>query len=222
MTETLLKSQQAFGGDGWQPAKETWVYASAYTFTVAGVDVTDKYPVGTKIKLRQTTFKYFYVVDNAFSTDTTITVIAGENFTIANAAITEPFYSYATTPQKFPNGFTLPDPVWTTSGNPFTNDPTGFAGRFTMQGQAVQVWAGAKAANPNGGTGNYIMTFPANILPLVGGYAGGYAKRAGSVTIFGFLNVADNEIRVYKYDGTELVGNDHFFGGTGVYNISAI
>ena len=24
MTETVFKSQQAFGGNGWNPAKETW------------------------------------------------------------------------------------------------------------------------------------------------------------------------------------------------------
>ncbi len=58
MTQTLLKSQQAFGGDGWQPANETWTYASATTITVPS-GAASKYAKGDKIKLTQTTVKYF-------------------------------------------------------------------------------------------------------------------------------------------------------------------
>ena len=98
---------------GWYPAEETWVYASAddptFTFTIAGVDLTTKYSAGMRIKLTQTTVKYFIITAVAFSTDTTITVYGGTDYDLANAAITSPYYST----QKAPHGFPL-DPVkWT-------------------------------------------------------------------------------------------------------------
>ena len=42
------------GNDGWIKATDTWTYASATTFTIAGVDRTAMFPKGTKIKLTQT------------------------------------------------------------------------------------------------------------------------------------------------------------------------
>lgn len=88
--------------DGWASAGETWTYASATTFTVAGTDVRNKYPIGTKIKLTQTTVKYFRVVNTAFSTNTTITITGVGDYTLANATITNPYYSYDQTPEAYP------------------------------------------------------------------------------------------------------------------------
>lgn len=99
--------------DGWISTSDTWVYASSTTFTIAGVDRTAQFPVGTKIKLTQTSAKYFYVTAAAFSTDTTITVTGGTSYTLANAAITAPSYSYMETPQGFPTTFSW-TPSWTT------------------------------------------------------------------------------------------------------------
>lgn len=83
----------------------TWVYASASTFTVAGVDVTAQFPVGTKLALYQSgSIKYFTVVSSAFSTNTTITVDGQGTYTLASAVIDKPAYSYAKTPSGFPAG----------------------------------------------------------------------------------------------------------------------
>jgi len=94
------------GADGWAAAGETWVYASAddptFTFTVAGVDLTTKYSAGMKIKLTQTTVKYFIITRVTFSTNTTITVYGGADYDLANAAITLPFYSTSRSPALFP------------------------------------------------------------------------------------------------------------------------
>ncbi len=90
---------------GWITAGETWVYASATTLTVTG-DRTSKYRKGTKIKLTQTTAKYFYVVASSYAApNTTVTLAAGSDYTLANATITSPFYSYADCPQDFPDWF---------------------------------------------------------------------------------------------------------------------
>lgn len=83
----------------------TWTYASASTFTVAGVDVTSSFPKGAKIRLTNSTLKYFYVVDSSFSTDTTITVSGGTDYTLANTTISDPYISYADSPIGFPQWF---------------------------------------------------------------------------------------------------------------------
>lgn len=90
--------------DGWCYDTDTWVYVSATSFKVTGKDVRYKFPKGTKIKLVQTTTKYFYVVATAYSTDTTITVTGGSDYTLANAAISGQAYSYAASPQDYPFG----------------------------------------------------------------------------------------------------------------------
>lgn len=100
---------------GWIPADETWVYASAdaptFTFTIAGVDKTTKYYPGMKVKLTQTTAKYFIITAVAFSTDTTITLYGGTDYVLANAAITVPTFSLG----KSPAGFPLDPMKWSVS-----------------------------------------------------------------------------------------------------------
>jgi len=92
--------------NGWIPAGETWTYASAdsptFTFTISG-DKTSKYSVGMKIKLTQTTVKYFIITAISYSSpNTTVTVYGGTDYTLANATITNPYYSTMKAPQGFP------------------------------------------------------------------------------------------------------------------------
>jgi hypothetical protein len=97
--------------DGWIPANETWTYASATTVTTPG-DVTAKYPIGTKIKMTNSGVKYFYVTAASYGApNTTLTLTAGTSYTVANAAITLNYYSYASTPQTFPQWFNY-TPSW--------------------------------------------------------------------------------------------------------------
>jgi len=106
--EALLFSQT-----GWIPAGETWTYASAddptFTFTISG-DKTSKYSAGMRIKLTQTTVKYFIITKVAYSSpNTTITVYGGTDYDLADAVITLPYYST----QKAPQGFPLDPDKWT-------------------------------------------------------------------------------------------------------------
>lgn len=111
MSETQVTSRQT-NFNGWSPAGETWTYASAddptYTFTISG-DQTDKYSAGMRIKLTQTTVKYFIITAVSYSSpDTTITVYGGTDYDLANATITSPYYS----PMKAPIGFSLDPDKW--------------------------------------------------------------------------------------------------------------
>lgn len=119
--------------DGWIYPTDTWTYASATTFTIAGVDRTAQFPVGTKIKLTQTTAKYFYVTASSFSTNTTITVTGGSDYSLANATITTPALSYDATPQGFPGSFAF-STTWTGVTAQFTS-----VNRFWIKGNVCTV-----------------------------------------------------------------------------------
>lgn len=89
---------------GWvYDAVYSWVYASASTFTIAGVDATAQFPVGTKIALYQGgSLKYFYVMSSVFATNTTVTVNGGGTYTLTNVPLDRPAYSYDQTPSGYP------------------------------------------------------------------------------------------------------------------------
>lgn len=110
--------------DGWVLANESWAYASATTITVP-TGAASRYSVGDKIKLTQTTVKYFYVVGVA---DTVLTVTGGTDYTVANAAISANYYSKSSSPVGFPHWFN-----YTPTG------PTNvtLTGRFAIEGRKV-------------------------------------------------------------------------------------
>lgn len=94
-------------GAGWIGDPNTWTYSSADAPTfVASVnaDVTGILSEGMRIKLTQTTAKYFIVTAvAAFSGGATlITLYGGTDYVLANAAITAPAYSSAYAPLGFP------------------------------------------------------------------------------------------------------------------------
>ena len=91
--------------DGWIYDTDTWSYVSTTSFKVSGKDVRYRFPKGTKIKLVQSgSTKYFYVTAANFSTDTTVTITGGSDYTLASATISGQAYSYAAAPQNFPLG----------------------------------------------------------------------------------------------------------------------
>lgn len=121
--------------DGWTPIADTLTYASSTTVTISG-DHTGKFAVGDKIKLtQQTTVKYFYVTSVTYSApNTTLTLYAGTDYTVANAAITSPYYSKMQSPVGFPDWFAF-TPSWT---NLTLNSGT-TSGRYCQIGKTVFV-----------------------------------------------------------------------------------
>lgn len=153
--------------DGWISRGDTWTYASASTFTVSG-DVTSIFQKGRKLKLTQTTVKYFYVVSSSYSApNTTVTITGGSDYTLVSAAITNNYYSYATTPAGFPDWFAY-TVAWTgAGGNPAIVDGT-LTGRFTMRGKTVlaviNVMMGASTTY---GSGNWSFSLPIKAAAFV-------------------------------------------------------
>lgn len=92
--------------EGWEGAFETWTYASAddptYTLTIAG-DKTKKYTPGMRVRLTQTTDKYFIITKVVYSSpNTTLTLYGGTDYDLANAVIVNPCFSSAKCPPGFP------------------------------------------------------------------------------------------------------------------------
>ncbi len=146
--------------DGWVGAGETWTYIAATQFSIVG-DKTGKYAVGDKIKLTQTSAKYFYVTAVAYSAVvTTVTVTGGTSYTLANAAITSPYSSKVQTPQGFPHWFAY-TPTWTSAGTqPDIGNGT-LVGRFTINGKTVVVQVRFVVGNSSTmGTSDYYWALP--------------------------------------------------------------
>jgi hypothetical protein len=106
-----IPASQLGSTDGWiDDTAETWTYASGSgggpaSFTIAGIDLTAKYTPGTRIKLTQTTAKFFVVTSSTFSTNTTVNITGGIDYTLANAAISLNYHSYQQNPQGYPGWF---------------------------------------------------------------------------------------------------------------------
>lgn len=175
--------------DGWISASNTWTYVSSTSFKVTGSDVTAKFPVGTKIKLTQTTDKYFYVTSTSFSTDTTVNVLGGSDYTLANATITSPFYSYDATPQGFPQTFNYAGPLTNSSSGAMTigNGSHGYS--FSMRGKHISVKGYFNVGSTtNMGSGGGGLLVPLPVTASGSGYNGavpigaGYADDTGTAT----------------------------------------
>lgn len=120
-TGLLAADSGLAAASGWISA-EAWTYVSADGPTgvfSAASDVTGKYQPGMRIKLTQTTAKYFIITAvGAFAAGVTpITVYGGTDYVLANAAITLPFYSWA----KAPFGMNISPAKWTETFTDATN-----------------------------------------------------------------------------------------------------
>lgn len=206
----LINDLFDYAQTGWILDSDEWVYVSATSFKIEGKDVRTRFPTGTKIKLTQTTTKYFYVVSTAYSTDTTITITGGSDYSLADATITDNFYSYAATPQSFPRSFSW-TPTWTgltVTGSPITT------GKYWMSDATVFFTI---HINPNGGTtastsGTYVNNPP--VTPTMDGSFTG-TKIAAPSTITSPGNIwATGSGRFYTPPWTE---NNGYFVFSGNY-----
>lgn len=117
--------------DGWVSSSDTWTFATASTFTIAGVDRTTTYTKGTRLRFTQTTVKYAVVVASSFSTNTTVTIAVNNDYTIANAAISANSYSYEANPQGYPTWFN-----YTPTYTGYNGAVTTLLGRFAIVGSS--------------------------------------------------------------------------------------
>lgn len=87
---------------GWVPVNATLTYlgADGSTFRVnTSIDLTQYIGVGNRIRLSQTSNKYFLVTA---ITSTIITLFGGTDYTLTNSTITAPYFSNIYAPHGFP------------------------------------------------------------------------------------------------------------------------
>jgi hypothetical protein len=174
--------------DGWVDPQESWVYASATTITVPS-GATSKYNVGDKIKLTQTTVKYFSIVGVA---STVLTITGGTDYTLANSAITSNFYSKVENPQGFPHWFNYsPTPTYTGTTPPSSQTSGYIQDRFRVTGHKVEFHSYHVYGTP--ATSITQVTFPPPVP--IGSFPTGTtgqivpaASRVGGSTSSGYVN----------------------------------
>lgn len=154
----VLSFGSATNTDGWISTSETWTYASASTFTVTG-DVTVKYQKGTRLQFTQTSVKYAVVVGSSHAGGTTtVTIAVNTDYTIANAAITSPYYSYDASPQGYPTSFS------------FTGVLTGFAAgrnltcKYSILGNQINIYVPADVAGTSNATTMTVTGMPVSFV----------------------------------------------------------
>lgn len=138
--------------DAWikLPTDNVPSYASATTITnPTGIDWTTYLRKGDKIKLTQTTVKYFYVTG---VTSTTLSITGGSDYTLTNAAISEFYYSKGD-PLGFPDSF-----AFTVSITGFSANPN-MIGRFTLKGNICTVFY-TSTTNGTSNATTYTVSLP--------------------------------------------------------------
>ena len=207
--QTTMDNVGIFGG--WVADADTWVYVSATSFKIVGKDVRTRFGVGTKLKLTNNTIKFFYVVSTAYSSDTTITITGGTTYSLDNAVITSPYFSYGS-PPNFPNYFSW-TPTWTsltTTGSPI------YTGKFAVYGRLLK-WT--VAINPNGGTtASTANTTYINNPPIAIGVEGaGIFTQVATLTVGGICaSWGSGQNRIYT---PTWAANSNYFAGAGGYFI---
>lgn len=147
---------------GWIEDTTTWTYASATSLTKAG-DHTAIFRRGVKIRLTQTTLKYFSVISSSYSApNTTIKITGGGDYTLANAAITDPAFSIAENPQGFPAIFN-----WSPIFTGFSVDPIG-THRFRVLPSGLYVDVQHETDGTSNTTDFRISAPPGITLPSIG------------------------------------------------------
>lgn len=187
---------------GWILDSDTWTYASAKSFTIAGKDVTSRFPVGTKLKLTNAaTTKYFYVVSTSFSTNTTVNITGGSDYSLANSAITGNYYGYGSSLPGFPGFFNFVSTITAASGT-FTT--VSGAGTFSIDGRIVKISLSISITTNGTAAGSIIASIPFSVLGI-SIFAGRENNATGNL-LQGVCS-SSSISGIYNYDNTYPGGN---------------
>lgn len=202
----------------WIDSPDTWTYDTSTTFTVAG-DKTSTFTKGTRIKLTNSSVKYFVVVNSSYlDPDTTVTVTGGDDYALTSGSITSPAFSYALNPPGYPTYFNW-TPTWSSDGGAFTNDPAsvndGF--KFMIAGNYCTIFMDFRYSATSGGSGVTLVT--GLDIPPQTGFWSGYGAQLTSSAYNLYVDVdssSSGTIRIAKYDGTTCIVNNarHAIGVT--------
>ena len=183
---------------GWVTIGDSWSYASATTITVPG-GATVIYTKGDRIRLKQGGgYKYWVIKDVA---STLLTIIETDDYTLADASITDNSFSHADKPVGFPSRFS-----WTTTYTGFSADPAGKL-EYTVSGGRMHV-----RMQPGTGTSNattFTFTLPVGEAFVTAGYHSFPCvvhDASAWLAAMGMVGIGGTDARV-GIDGSTQAGN---------------
>jgi len=206
ITGTSLLEQIGSKG-AWVPIQGSCAYINATSFTISG-NYTTVLGIGDKLKLTNSTVKYFYVTAVSYSApNTTVSVVGGSDYALANTTITG-YYSHGT-PVGFPDWINLTNPTWTTTGTAFTNQPTNIYQVFRICGRELNIKGYSQCNATSGGTGIFIATYTSGQFPtIVKNAVGTVVNTLDHWTGSTYMETGSPlAVKMHKYDGNALGGN---------------
>ena len=156
---TPKQAQAIADQTGWCDIDEEWSYASASTITVPS-DATTRFQIGDRLRLNNTTTKYFYVIGVSA---TVLTVTGGSDYAVANSVITNIAYSRVLRPFGFPDTFNWSPrafgalaPMTYTDGGVTVN-----VAQFSMLGRIITGYIDVSGTTGGTASGGIIFQLPA-------------------------------------------------------------
>jgi lysophospholipase L1-like esterase len=144
-----------FKKDGWSYSTNNWAYASP-TAIFSDADLRTIIQKGDKIKLMQgSTVKYFYVTNVSWSSpNTTVGIIGGSDYTIANSSIRSVYLSKVENPKDWPDWFNFAAVIDGPGGSAGTYAISSTYSAFTMKGKTVRYISTLSISNKGSYSGN--------------------------------------------------------------------
>ena len=144
---------------GWQkPPSGTLTYATAQTIT-SGVDLTVVMRKGDKVRWKQGAgYKYGNLASDP--TSTLLTIITNTDYTVANSAITDFYYSHQENPIGFPSGFKFTSTTSGSGGSIGTYAEVVYVSRYSVNGSFINVRIAKDISNKGSWSGNFITLVP--------------------------------------------------------------
>jgi hypothetical protein len=145
----------------WIWETHTWTYASASSFTIAGVDLTYIYTKGTRLAwVEGSTGKYGVVTSSSFSTNTTVNIAVNTDYVITNTTLANNRFSHAANPAGYPTWFNS-TPVFTG----FSADPTNIVNRFSVSGNTV-MWSHRELTDGTSNATGFTISAPITAVTI--------------------------------------------------------
>lgn len=144
-----INSIQTQFNTGWYPISATLAYSSANAPTfvaTTSTDLTSTISVGMKLKLTQTTVKYFIVTA---ITSNSITLYGGTDYTLANATINNVYFSNVKTPYGWNNSLNYDMDIIKVSKSTVQNLTTQTYTNITLDSQIFKIGVGLELLNNN-------------------------------------------------------------------------
>jgi len=202
--------------DGWIPISTNPSYVSGTSIVFIGVSPLS-FPVGTKVKFTQSgTVKYFYVLSAVYAGTLTLTLTGGSDYTVANVAITEFYYSHGLA-YGFPDFFNYTPVVTSDAGSAGAYAQTNNYSKFKINNGSCLWTMYLKITNIGSWTGRIIIVPPVNAIstPIV--YPTVYFGQAMPTKAHALVNdavfqgrtVIGQSILMFGTLSSEFVNNDY-------------